>query len=181
MVLHAEFPAGMKSQLNDLPKSPSDSYIKGLERIRNAAEFPMKAALHALAWIHYAKGKLRMKQLLDAVAWTTNTTDYKLEAIDLMAMCRGLAIYDKVSGIVRFIHGTVETFLTQYFDLEGIKYSAVVTHDIIEVLRPHFLSNIDLAKACLTYLSLDIFNNPCPDGKSLRERMKKHEFSCYAA
>ena len=186
MVLHCvEFPPLMKRQLEHLPKSPSESYIKGLQRIKDADEISMKAALHTLAWIYHAKRKLKIGELLDAVAWTTKTTDYKFEPIHLMDMCRGLAFHDKSSGIVQFIHGTVETFLEQCFNPERAMDTAVVKDDshtsIIGDLRPHFLSNIDLAKACLTYLSLDIFDNPCPDMRSLKERVEKHKFSVYAA
>jgi hypothetical protein len=170
----------MRSQLNDLPKSPSASYMKGLERIHAAKTPAQREALHALAWIYHAKRKLRMGELLGAVGWTTNR-DYKLEAIHLMDMCCGLAIHDKSSDIVQFIHGTVETFLNQCFGPERIKDTAVVKADIIDALRPFFLSNIDLAKACLTYFSLDIFNKPCPDSESLSRRVEKYEFSRYAA
>jgi hypothetical protein len=185
LVLHAEFAALMTPLLQNLPKSPTESYMKGLARIQAAHEVPKKAALHTLAWIYHAKRKLKMGELLDAVAWTTKTTDYKLEPIHLMDMCRGLAFHDKSSGIVQFIHGTVETFLEQCFNPERAMDTEVVKDDshtsIIGDLRPHFLSNIDLAKACLTYLSLDIFDNPCPDRRSREERVVKHTFSVYAA
>src|SRR5579859_4069425 len=116
MVLRAEFAPLMKSQLKNLPKSPSESYMKGLERIQGSAEPSKKAALHALAWIYCAQDELEIEQLLDAVGLTTNPTDYKLESILLMDMCRGLIFYDKSSGVVQFIHGTVKTFLKQCFD-----------------------------------------------------------------
>jgi hypothetical protein len=174
----------MRLQLNNLPKNPSESYMKGLERIQ-AAKLPApKEALHALAWIYHAKRKLKMGELLDAISWTTKA-DYKLRPIHLMDMCRGLAFYDKESDIVQFIHGTVETFLNQCFNPERGK-DTTVTKDgshtsVINNLGPYFLSNIDLAKACLTYLSLDVFNSPCPDQSSMKERMGKYKFSVYAA
>jgi hypothetical protein len=187
MVLHVEFSPLMARQLEHLPKSPSESYMKGLERIQAADELSKKAALHTLAWIYHAKRKLAIGELLDAIAWTTKTTDcLNLESIHLMDMCRGLAFHDKSSDIVQFIHGTVETFLEQCFNPERAKDTAVVKDEshasIINDLRPHFLSNIDLAKACLTYLSLDIFDSPCPsDERSLQERVLKYKLSVYAA
>jgi hypothetical protein len=172
----------MRSQLNDLPKSPSASYMKGLERIQAAKAPAQKEAMHALAWIYHAKRKLRMRELLAAVGWTANSiTDNKLQAIHLMDMCRGLAIHYKSSGIVQFIHGTVETFFFQWFGPERITDTPVVKADIIDALRPFFLRNIDLANACLKYLSLDIFKEPCPDHMSMFMRMKMYEFSRYAA
>ena len=181
-VLEAEFPLHMGSQLNDLPKSPSASYMKGLERIQAAKAPAQKEALHALAWIYHAKRKLKMGELLAAVGWTVHSvTEYKLESIHLMEMCRGLAMHDGPSDTVQFIHGTVETFFKQSFCPEPIKGANVLKADIIDALEPFFLRNIDLAKACLTYFSLDIFNKPCPDYESLSRRTRKYGFSIYAA
>lgn len=178
IVLRAERAPLMRWQLKNLPKSPSESYMKGLERIEAAAGPLKKAALHALAWIYHAKSKLEMEQLLDAVAWTTNTTDYKFEPSDLTDMCRGLVFYDKSTEIVQFIHSTVETFLYQCFESKGTE-NTVVKHDIINILKPYFLDDVDLGKACITYLSLDIF--ACPGRESLKHRMTKYKFGVYAA
>jgi hypothetical protein len=154
--------------------------MKGLERIQRAPT--QKEALHALAWIYHAKRKLRMGELLAAVGWTAHgVTDYKLEGIRLMEMCRGLAMHDRVNDIVQFIHGTVETFFKECFGSERINDTSVLKPDIIDALEPYFLSNIDLAKACLTYLSLDIFNKPCPDYDSLFRRTRRYGLSIYAA
>jgi hypothetical protein len=54
-VLTAEFAPHMRSQLNDLPKSPAESYMKGMERIQAAKAPAQKEALHTLAWIYHAK------------------------------------------------------------------------------------------------------------------------------
>jgi hypothetical protein len=151
--------------------------MKGLERIRVAKEPAKIQALHTLAWICHAKRKLKMEELLDAVAWTSNTTAYKLEVNPLIDICRGLAFHDESSDIVQFIHGTVETFLNQTFDAsEHLNDTAVVKQ-----LGPHFLSNLDLAKACITYFSLDVFNSPCYDPEGVEERVRKYKFSSYAA
>jgi hypothetical protein len=180
VVLRGEVAPVMRSQLKNLPKSPSESYMKGLERIKEAKPLT-KAAIHALAWIYHAKSKLKMEQLLDAVGLTTNTTDDKFEPSNLTDMCRGLVFYDKSSGIVQFIHSTVETFLNQCFDSKEAEDTRVVKHDIINALKPYFLDDVDLGKACLTYLSLNIFDNPCPDEESLKHRMTKYKFSEYVA
>jgi hypothetical protein len=67
--------------------------------------------------------------------------------------------------------------LNQTFDAsEHLNDTAVVKQ-----LRPHFLSNLDLAKACITYFSLDVFNNPCYDPEGVEERVRKYKFSSYAA
>lgn len=172
IVLHAEYPPAMRAQLGDLPKSPSDSYMKALERIKLSAEHPKKAAIHVLGWIYYRR-KLKMEELLEAVGLTTKI-NYKFEPSDLTDMCRGLVFYDKSTCIVQFIHSTVESFLNYCF-------SSRQTKDLIGDLRPYFLSDIELAKACLTYFSLDVFDNPCPDIVSFQKRRSEYRFSNYAA
>jgi hypothetical protein len=86
-VIRAKYHEAMKLQLSDLPKNPSESYMKGLERIQAEAEPSMKAALHALAWIYHAKRKLKMEELLDVIARTTNKIDYKFKPSDLIDIC----------------------------------------------------------------------------------------------
>lgn len=117
-----------------------------------------------------------MEELLDAVTWTTKTTTYDLKPCHLIDMCRGLVFRDESSDIVQFIHGTVETFLNQYFEAEEIDDTAVV-----EDLKPYFFSNSALGKACLKYFSLDVFDNPCSDRDLVDERLQNHKFSVYAA
>jgi hypothetical protein len=53
--------------------------------------------------------------------------------------------------------------------------------DIVDDLRPYFLSDVDMAKACLTYLSSNVFNDPCTNDESLENRLRKYNFSGYAA
>jgi hypothetical protein len=64
MVLHAEYPPAMKAQLRDLPKSPSESYMKALERIKLAAEHPKMAAIHVLAGFITPNANLKWKKSL---------------------------------------------------------------------------------------------------------------------
>jgi hypothetical protein len=174
-VLEAEFPPYMRLQLNDLPKSPSESYLKGLQRIR-AAKSPVKVqALHALAWVYHAKRKLKMGELLDAVTWTAKATAYDLKPSQLIDMCRGLVFHDESSDIVQFVHGTVETFFNQHFEAEE------VDDTVVKDLRPHFFSNSDLGKVCLKYFSLDVFDKPCSNWRLVDERLRNHKFSDYAA
>jgi hypothetical protein len=172
VVLHAEYPSAMRAQLGDLPKTPSESYMKALERIRLAAKDPKLGAIHALGWLFYAKAKLQIKELLDAVRLTTKLA-YDFDPSDLTDMCRGLVRYDKPSGIVEFIHGTVEIFLNSCFSPKATMG--------IDDLRPYFLSDVDMAKACLTYLSSNVFNDPCTNDESLENRLRQYNFSGYAA
>jgi hypothetical protein len=101
----------MKLQLNDLPQNLSESYMKRLERIQAEDELSMKAALHALAWIYYAKRKLEIEELLDVIARITHKIDYKFKLSDLTDIYQGLVNYDKSSEFVQFIHSTIKIFL----------------------------------------------------------------------
>jgi hypothetical protein len=71
---------------------------------------------------------------------------------------------------VRFVHGTVKLFVGKRIELENES----------NICR-NFLSNNDLAKTCLTYLGLNVFDTPCLDKTILEERLHRYKFSRYVA
>lgn len=90
-------------------------------------------------------------------------------AADIVDHCQGLVSHDQTSDILRFVHGTVKIFLEERIKLpceSGI--------------GRYILSPQDLAKTCLKCLESDIFDNPCPDKKTLEERLDRCKFARYA-
>jgi hypothetical protein len=108
-----------------------------------------------------------MKKLLDAVCLTTKIA-YEFDPNDLTDMCRGLVLYDKSTGIVDFIHGTAESLLNNCFSLLTKATTDIVDH------RKYFLSDVDKAKTCLTYLSSNVFNHPCANDESLEKGLREY-------
>jgi hypothetical protein len=81
----------------------------------------------------------------------------------LLEACEGLIAYADPSGTVRFVHYAVQKFLQHIY-------------------LSHLLSPIDLAKACLTYLTFDVFSTgSCNDLSLPEQRIGVHKFSRYAS
>lgn len=79
----------------------------------------------------------------------------------LIRYCQGLVAVEEKSNVVRYTHYTVRESLQ-------------------EVYKNMLLSEGDIAKACLTYLTLDIFElGPCQDIPSIHERLDSHRFTNY--
>jgi len=182
----------IREALDELPNTASDSYIKSIRHIENRKFKGTKIdAMYALSWIFNAQRSLQMKELLVAIAVTKNTTtdgdyenDKRLQPVDITEMCHGLVFYDKTSGIVEFIHGTVKPFLKEVFDPDETEDTSPLEQNFIDApkLKGYFLRDVHLAQACLEYLSLDIFDKPCPESlESMEKRVQKYKFSRYAA
>jgi hypothetical protein len=133
----------------------------------------VKTALHVLSWILYAREPLQLNELNEAILLSDEHAkpgDEEFKSAEIEQICEGFVVHDKTSRIVRFIHGTVQRFLEEY--ITNPKHS-----DISSI----FLSHADLAKACLTYLRSPVFDEPCSGESMLKERLKTHRFSTYAA
>ena len=79
----------------------------------------------------------------------------------LVESCQGLVVFDEGSGILRFTHYTVQEFLQEH-------------------CRKLLLSEVDLAKLCLTFLTFRVFEKPCMDEDSIVRRLETHRFTGYA-
>jgi hypothetical protein len=108
-----------------------------------------------------------MVELREALAIQEH--DVSLDEDDLMSpesivqMGGSLVTHEKETGIVRFSHEQVQDFLkTRYLN--------------------SLLTELDLAKICLTFLLFDIFEDgPASDEDSLKTRLEKNPFARYAA
>jgi ankyrin repeat protein len=147
-----------------LPSNLQNAYQAILQRISEdgASELVMKI----LSWIFHATEPILMEELREALAVESEDTQlhrrYFSEPAYLVEVCKGLITHDVASGVVRFTHSTVQVFLQ------------------VEVLES-LLTVVDLAKILLTYLSFEIFKEPCKDDAELNDRMETHVLGRYAA
>jgi hypothetical protein len=89
--------------------------------------------------------------------------EYFIKPDQIICYCQGLVELDHNSGIVRFTHYTVQEFLND-------KYLA------------NLLAPTDIAKACLTYPTFDVFDKgPCPNEGALAQHLETYKFSEYAS
>ncbi|KAI9808033.1 MAG: hypothetical protein M1827_007539 [Pycnora praestabilis] len=82
----------------------------------------------------------------------------------LLTVCAGIVIIDKESNIIRLVHHTTQ----EYF--ERVRFKRFPTAQAI------------IAKACLTYISLDATRNgPCFEDKAMTSRLQNNPLLHYAA
>jgi hypothetical protein len=172
-VLRETAQANMRKALKSLPSNTSDAYKQVMTRIKDTSEYSSKMAVWALSWIFHACRPLQMDELREALVVQdkekTDTLDEAdmedLLAADIVEFCQSLLVYEESSGVVRFSHPTVQEFLESQIRESQIE-----------------LPVVDLAKTCLAYLGLKVFEEgPCPDDDTLKLRITKFKFSGYAA
>jgi hypothetical protein len=149
--------------LDDLPENLEGTYNGIIERIRNQPKPHARCAEQVLMWLTYAKEPLQGRVLQHALAVEPDSKSFDFgritEVNHLVSICAGLVTIDSESGIIHLVHYT--------------------THDYLKGLYPG--AETDIAKTCLTYLGLEIFNEPCTYRMSLDERLSDFAFSSYAA
>ena len=166
-VLSHEDPRNAINSLDNLPTDMESAYGDTLDRIEK--DKARTTALKVLSWVYHARRHLRLCELVEVITIQTRPPDKALDPDyftnppeSLVQTCQGLVEFDQGSEIVRFTHFTVQEFLQQkYLD--------------------NLLSEVDIAKVCLTYLTFDVFEQgPCSDKESLNQRVKMHTFYEYA-
>lgn len=153
--------------LDNLPTKLDDTYEQAMERIRNQDPDDITLAEKILGWISYAKRPLTVKELQYALAVSSEDMDIDeedlIEENFLVSICAGLVTIDMGSDVIRLIHFTAE----EYFERNRINTFPTAPTTI--------------AMSCLTFLGLDVFNDPCVYGRSLLGRLKRYPFGHYAA
>ena len=126
-----------------------------------------RVALKVLSWIYHAKRPLTMAELREAIE--VREHDVSLEEDDLtpekdiIEECRSLVRYDVADGVVSFSHEQVREYL-------GSKH------------MDNLMTEVELAKICLSYLLFDVFEEgPCVDESSFADRLRTRPFGRYAA
>lgn len=151
--------------LENLPTDMDSAYDEVLERVEKVKA--KATVIKVLSWVFYAQRPLHMSELREAMSIrplreTKLFSKLLIHPDSLVSSCQGLITVDEETDVVRFTHYTVYEFLQKKF-------------------LTKLLSFIDLAKVCLTYLTLDVFEQgPSTNEESFHNRMKEHKFTFYA-
>lgn len=139
-VLKYENHRKIREALDDaIPTELFDLYKITINQITKSED---KLALKTLSWLLYTKRPLMIDELRHAIV--VEDDDRHLNEDDLtpietfVEVCRSFILYDDVSGVIGLSHETMREFLLERH-----------THQLLQ--------EVDLAKTCLDYLTLDIF------------------------
>ena len=129
------------------------AYNEALQRINGQLPGKRLLAKRTLSWISYAQRLLTTQELCHALAIKpgdkTLNTDNVYEVEDIISVCAGLVTVDEESGITRLVHYTAQ----EYFERVRLEWNPGAQKEI--------------AVACLTYLSFDMFRSgSCGRGKA---------------
>ena len=159
----------IRSALQALPNKISDYYRDAIKRIDDLQKEEQRLARKALSYISCASRPLNIQELQDILSVETGDKDLDDDARPeleiLLLVSTGLIGVDQGSGSVGLIHFTLQEYFRDH-------------HEILLPPSPEF----NLAKACLTYLSFQGFNQgPCTDAEDLQKRLQRYRFSDYAS
>ena len=168
-ILDGPTPLQQINRLKTVPMGLYAAYHSVIARI-NQKDFAMRI----ISWIYYSRRILQMDELLEALVveeYSQNASgDEELDAIleymgtptEIVDACKGLVLYEELSGSVRFSHETIKGFIKS--DLEA-----------------KLVAQTSLAKTCLTYLGSKVFDVPCTDRTIFKGRITTYKFSRYAS
>lgn len=163
-------PKALERALEQLPKglkSLDSTYDKAMERISSQLPEQYELAKHALSWITYAQRRLSALELRHALAVEPGEPlldeDNLPDMDDIVSVCAGLVITDEESGIIRLVHYT--------------------TQDYFERTRQRWFQDAgnDIAQACNTYLSFELFKAGSCNPQGYHDRLMENPFFEYAA
>jgi Ankyrin repeats (many copies) len=143
-------------------------YEQAMKRINDQEEDLRELAKKVLSWVTHAKRPLTTIELQHALAVKDGAVeldeDFVPEVEDLVSFCAGLITVDEQSDIIRWIHYTTQ----EYFERAWTEWT------------PH--AQVDVASACITYLSFDCFAAGfCLTDEDFEARLQLNPFYDYAA
>ncbi|CAI7653171.1 unnamed protein product [Penicillium crustosum] len=143
-----------------------NAYEQAMERIQGQVPEHRKLATQVLSWICCARRRLKLAELQQALGIEENTSAFDEDAIPnlglIVSTCTGLVVVDRESDVVRLVHHTTQ----EYFQRTWKRWF------------PN--AQIEITKACVTYLSFEAFKTGRTANK-LEGRVPSRAFWAYAA
>ena len=161
---------GIKSALKSMPRKLDGLYQETLDRVQQQTGDAGELGMRVLSWITHAKRPLSVDELRYGLAVEYSDVAEHLEEFhednllspeSLVDVCAGLVIIDSNSQVVRLVHYTTQEYLDK------------------ERMRLFKSAEIDISRACLTYLSYNI-GIEVQDEEIRNEVIESHPFLDYA-
>lgn len=140
----------MQEALKTMPSTPNEAFDKILKRIEAQGLSSAKMALRTLTWCYYARRPLNMEELRGAIV--VEDGDNKMlrnenSPTSIVECCLSFIAHNHSTGEVGFVHPSVQRWFKEKQQNQ-------------KLLPPDYL-----AKTCLTYMTLDVFDVPLGDSK----------------
>ena len=160
----------IKLALTSMPRELDDLYKETVQRIRRQVGDDGELGLRVVSWVTHTKRPLHVEELAHGLAVEYDDdegahdldTDNLLSPKSLVDVCAGLVVIDMGSQIIRLVHYTAQ----EYFDKERLQLFGN--------------AEVEISRACLTYLSYGIVN-ATPSDEMISEVMLSHPFLAYAS
>jgi ankyrin repeat protein len=155
-----------------LPEALAQSYDEALKRISEGQDTNRRdLAMNILMWLSCTKRPLEIRELQHALAIMELDADVnELDEDDfyeqdlLLTVCAGLVVVDSETTIIRLCHYSTQ----EYFEKRQTE------------LFPD--AQISISRACIRYLSLDVFKRKEPlDRVLVEQRIQNNAFLSYAS
>ena len=162
---------GVRCALERLPTDLFTMYDQTIERIREQSKENAELGLKVLSFMFVAARPLSVGELRHALAIRAGDATLDIESLvdseillsvtaGLVTICDGGAYKD---DFFEFVHHTLQEYLTA------------------EQGRLFPNSQFDMARACLSFLSFDVYGaGLCGPAESVEVRKHRDDFSCYA-
>ena len=152
--------------LEALSQTLDDAFRTTLDRIRGLPNAHRDLASRAMMWISFARRPLTMAELQHALATQEDQTDFEMDNVVpsryILESCAGLVQYDGDSGLVSFVHFSLDEYLRTQ---AGLFANA----------------EVDIVRTCLTYVAFRGMHDLWKKAKGMHEAIKRYPFFRYAA
>lgn len=136
----------IKKALKSLPEGLFNAYDDAMDRFGAQGQYDIEIALRLMHWVFYAHRPLTILEIEHALAVEIEDPEFDpdgiLEIDKLISSCAGMVVINEESGVVAFLHFTVQ----EYFHHNGQKHFRNLSSDITQTCLTYFLfKNIAIA------------------------------------
>jgi len=160
-------PRAIMEAINTVPSDLTAAYQDIITRIERRGKRAVEFALRVLSWIFHAPRAMAQAELCEALAVRPGDTElnksHLLDPLRLVEVCESLVVSNETT--FGFTHYTVHEFLRANNHL--------------------LLTSASLAETCLSYITFDVFQDPCfllrGRKETFQRRIETYQFYRFAA